>query len=134
MIKERKRPTQEEELLRRNCILKDENARLRTALGIKEERLRGKCADPNMVRKDPCGSLRNRIECMYATSRERSLALTKLDECEMWLERCNLQETAAPATDYAAERADSETCRGLGRRSAAMGIPDMGSILGSAVD
>lgn len=66
----------------------DENAHLRTALGIKEEKLRGKCADLNAVRKDPCGSLRTRIECGYATSRERALALTKLDECEMWLERC----------------------------------------------
>lgn len=78
-------------------VLKRENARLRTALGIKEEKLRSKCADLNAVRKDPCGSLRNRIECGYAVSRERALALTKLDEREMWLERCEPREAAADA-------------------------------------
>lgn len=31
----------------------------------------------------------------FAPSRERSLALTKLDECEMWLSRCERQEPVA---------------------------------------
>lgn len=36
------------------------------------------------------------IETVYKVSRERALALTKLDECEMWLGRCEPKETAAP--------------------------------------
>jgi hypothetical protein len=34
-------------------------------------------------------SLQARIEETLEPSRARSLALTRLDECEMWLQRCN---------------------------------------------
>lgn len=54
---------------------------------------------------DPCGKLRRRIESAYGVSRERALALTKLDECEMWLERCEPKEAAAPAAASAAQNA-----------------------------
>lgn len=79
-------------------------------------------------------ALRTSIESGYEVSRERAIALTKLDECALWLTRCEPRETAAPAAGSAVERADNETLAGLGRRGAAMGIPDMGSILRSAVD
>lgn len=38
-------------------------------------------------------------------SRERALALTKLDECEMWLGRCELRVTASPTLKGAAQDA-----------------------------
>lgn len=41
-------------------------------------------------------ALRKGIETAYETSRERALALTKLDECELWLGRCEPKETAVP--------------------------------------
>ena len=41
-------------------------------------------------------NLRKGIETAYEASRERALALTKLDECELWLGRCELRVTAAP--------------------------------------
>lgn len=41
-------------------------------------------------------NLRKGIETAYEASRERALALTKLDECELWLGRCEPKETAAP--------------------------------------
>ena len=50
-------------------------------------------------------NLRKSIELAYETSRERALALTKLDECELWLGRCELKETAAPAAGSAAQEA-----------------------------
>ena len=45
------------------------------------------------------------IETVYKVSRERALALTKLDECEMWLGRCEPKETAAPTLKGAAQNA-----------------------------
>lgn len=45
------------------------------------------------------------IETVYKMSRERALALTKLDECEMWLGRCEPKETAAPTLKGAAQDA-----------------------------
>lgn len=45
------------------------------------------------------------IETVYKVSRERALALTKLDECEMWLGRCEPKETAAPTLKGAAQDA-----------------------------
>lgn len=45
------------------------------------------------------------IETVYKVSRERALALTKLDECEMWLGRCEPKETAAPTLEGAAQDA-----------------------------
>lgn len=54
-------------------------------------------------------ALRSSIESAYAPSRERSLALTKLEECELWLRRCKPEETAAPAMANAARYADAPT-------------------------
>lgn len=39
-------------------------------------------------------NLRAAIERDYAPSRERSLALTKLDEAELWLTRCAPAESS----------------------------------------
>ena len=44
-------------------------------------------------------------ETAYEASRERALALTKLDECELWLGRCEPKETAAPTLKGAAQEA-----------------------------
>ena len=49
--------------------------------------------------------MREDIECVYATSRERALALTKLDECELWLTRCKTKKAAAQAAADAAQDA-----------------------------
>lgn len=50
-------------------------------------------------------NLRKGIETAYEASRERALALTKLDECELWLGRCEPKETAAPTLKGAAQDA-----------------------------
>ena len=50
-------------------------------------------------------NLRQGIKTAYEPNRERALALTKLDECELWLGRCELKETAAPAAGSAAQEA-----------------------------
>lgn len=50
-------------------------------------------------------NLRKGIETAYEASRERALALTKLDECEMWLGRCEPKETAASTLESAAQDA-----------------------------
>lgn len=50
-------------------------------------------------------NLRKGIETAYEASRERALALTKLDECELWLGRCEPKETAAPTLGGAAQEA-----------------------------
>lgn len=50
-------------------------------------------------------NLRKGIETAYEASRERALALTKLDECELWLGRCELRETASPTLKGAAQDA-----------------------------
>jgi len=39
---------------------------------------------------DLAADLRAEIEKTYAPSRERSLAITKLDELELWMNRCKL--------------------------------------------
>ncbi len=49
--------------------------------------------------------LRDAIELTCDKTRERSLALTKLDECEMWLDRSRPRETAAPGLSEAAANA-----------------------------
>lgn len=84
--------------------LRFENARLREKLDAKAE----KAAAHLNVEIGPAlgvAALRLSIENVYETSRERALALTKLDECEMWLGRCEPRETAAPALDGAAQDA-----------------------------
>ena len=50
-------------------------------------------------------NLRKGIETTYEASRERALALTKLDECELWLGRCEPRATASPTLKGAAQDA-----------------------------
>ena len=50
-------------------------------------------------------NLRQGIETAYEPNRERALALTKLDECELWLGRCEPRETASPTLKGAAQDA-----------------------------
>lgn len=50
-------------------------------------------------------NLRKGIETAYEASRERALALTKLDECELWLGRCEPKKTASPTLKGAAQDA-----------------------------
>lgn len=86
--------------------LRSENARLREKLDAKAE----KAAAHLNVEIGPAlgvAALRLSIENVYETSRERALALTKLDECEMWLGRCEPRETAAPTLKGAASFADA---------------------------
>lgn len=91
--------------LEQKCeMLEQENARLREKLDAKVE----EAVDPMWVgrmRNTAVQKLRKAIEAHYATSRERALALTKLDECELWLGRCEPKETAAPTLEGAAQEA-----------------------------
>lgn len=73
--------------------LRFENARLREKL------------DAAMTEETAVQNLRKGIETAYEASRERALALTKLDECELWLGRCEPKETAAPTLKGAAQEA-----------------------------
>lgn len=73
--------------------LRFENARLREKL------------DAAMTEETAVQNLRKGIETAYEVSRERALALTKLDECELWLGRCEPRETAAPTLKGAAQDA-----------------------------
>lgn len=73
--------------------LRFENARLREKL------------DAAMTEETAVQNLRKGIETAYEVSRERALALTKLDECELWLGRCVPKETAAPTLKGAAQEA-----------------------------
>ncbi len=72
--------------------LRFENARLREKLDAGTE-------------ETAVQNLRKGIETAYEASRERALALTKLDECELWLGRCEPKETAAPTLKGAAQDA-----------------------------
>ena len=72
--------------------LRFENARLREKLDAVTE-------------EAAVQNLRKGIETAYEASRERALALTKLDECELWLGRCEPKETAAPTLGGAAQEA-----------------------------
>lgn len=81
-----------ESLRREVRNLRFENARLREELDAATE-------------EAAVQHLRKGIETAYEVSRERALALTKLDECELWLGRCELKETAAPAAASAAQEA-----------------------------
>lgn len=56
-------------------------------------------------------ALRELIEEKFQLSRERSLALTRLDECEMWLERC-LPEDHPELTGLDRVRAAVKAARG----------------------
>lgn len=81
------------ETLREVRNLRFENARLREKL------------DAVMNEETAVQNLRKGIETAYEASRERALALTKLDECEMWLGRCELRATASPTLKGAAQDA-----------------------------
>lgn len=78
-----------ERLLSENKALADNLAEVGRKLAGARQRLR---------RDGPadCKRLRREIETVYESSRERALALTKLDECEMWLGRCEPREAAMP--------------------------------------
>lgn len=81
-----------ESLRREVRNLRFENARLREKLDAATE-------------ETAVQNLRQGIKTAYEPNRERALALTKLDECEMWLGRCEPKETAAPTLQGAAQGA-----------------------------
>ena len=83
--------------------LRFENARLREKLDANAE----ETAAPKATKfaANAVKDARLSIETVYKVSRERALALTKLDECEMWLGRCEPKETAAPTLEGAAQDA-----------------------------
>lgn len=92
-----------ESLRREVRDLRFENARLREKLDARAE----DDARPKAT-KFAAGAVKDArlgIETVYKVSRERALALTKLDECEMWLGRCEPKETAAPTLKGAAQDA-----------------------------
>lgn len=72
--------------------LRFENARLREKLDAGTE-------------ETAVQNLRKGIETAYEASRERALALTKLEECELWLGRCEPRATASPTLKGAAQDA-----------------------------
>lgn len=81
-----------ESLRREVRNLRFENARLREKLDAATE-------------ETAVQNLRKGIETAYEASRERALALTKLDECEMWLGRCEPRAAASPTLKGAAQDA-----------------------------
>lgn len=81
-----------ESLRREVRNLRFENARLREKLDAGTE-------------ETAVQNLRKGIETAYEASRERALALTKLDECELWLGRCEPRVTASPTLKGAAQDA-----------------------------
>lgn len=92
-----------ESLRREVRDLRFENARLREKLDAKAE----ETAAPEAT-KFAAGAVKDArlgIETVYKVSRERALALTKLDECELWLGRCEPKEAAAPTLEGAAQDA-----------------------------
>lgn len=110
-------------MLEQKCeMLEQENARLREKLDAKVE----EAVDPMWVgrmRNTAAQNLRKGIETAYEVSRERALALTKLDECEMWLGRCEPKETAAPTLKGAAQDAAMPCLKDDGAHGFAM--PDV---------
>lgn len=105
------------------AVLRRENDRLRGDLAEVGRKL----ADARQrLRSDgpaDCKRLRREVEAAYEVSRERALALTKLDECEMWLGRCELKETAAPTLKGAAQEAATPCLKADEARGFAM--PDV---------
>ncbi|WP_417165024.1 hypothetical protein [Senegalimassilia anaerobia] len=92
-----------ESLRREVRNLRFENCRLREKLDAMAE----ETAAPKVgqMRNTAVRNLREAIGAAYKMSRERALALTKLDECEMWMARCEPRKTAAPAAAGAAQDA-----------------------------
>lgn len=99
-----------ESLRREVRNLRFENARLREKLDAATE-------------ETAVQNLRKGIETAYEASRERALALTKLDECELWLGRCEPKETAAPTLKGAAQEAATPCLKADKARGFAM--PDV---------
>lgn len=83
--------------------LAETNRRLRVVLDARAE----DDARPKATKHaaDAVKDARLSIETAYEASRERALALTKLDECELWLGRCELRVTASPTLKGAAQDA-----------------------------
>ena len=118
-VQERRRIERAAKLEQKCDMLERENERLRRenkglrrsvdALGheLTEARRRLRAEKRALLPADAAQALRASIEGAYGTSRERALALTRLDECEMWLERCEPKETAAPTLKGAASPADA---------------------------
>lgn len=105
------------------AVLRRENDRLRGDLAemgrkLAEARQRLRSDGPA-----DCKRLRREVETVYEVSRERALALTKLDECELWLGRCEPKETAAPTLKGAAQDAAMPCLKDDGAHSFAM--PDV---------
>lgn len=71
-----------------------ENQRMDAVLRRRAGRMAEETAAPEVgqSRNVAVQNLRADIELVYATSRERALALTKLDECELWLTRCETKK------------------------------------------
>lgn len=119
-------------LRRENASLRRRNESLdksRKALGLQlaeaNRRLREDGASPKAT-KFTAGAVKDArlsIEAVYKLSRERALALTKLDECEMWLGRCEPKETAAPTLEGAAQDAAMPCLKDDGAHGFAM--PDV---------
>lgn len=98
------------ELRREVRDLRFKNARLREELDAVTEEM-------------AVQNLRQGIETAYEPNRERAMALTKLDECELWLGRCELKETAAPAAGSSAQEAAAPCLKADEARGFAM--PDV---------
>lgn len=95
-----------ESLRREIRNLRFENARLREKL---DARAGEAVPRPSMELGPTPGvaALRKSIETVYKADWARTMALTKLSECEMWLGRCEPRETAAPTLKGAASPADA---------------------------
>lgn len=112
-------------LRRRNESLDKNRTTLELQLAEAERRLCEGGASPEAT-KFAAGAVKDArlsIETVYKVSRERALALTKLDECEMWLGRCEPKETAAPTLKGAAQDAAMPCLKDDGAHGFAM--PDV---------
>lgn len=112
-------------LRRRNESLDKDRKALELQLAEANRRLREDGARPEATKfaADAVKDARLSIEMVYKVSRERALALTKLDECEMWLGRCEPKETAAPTLKGAAQDAAMPCLKDDGAHGFAM--PDV---------
>lgn len=112
-------------LRRRNESLDKSRKALELQLAEANRKLREDGARPKATKfaADAVKDARLSIEAVYKVSRERALALTKLDECEMWLGRCEPKETAAPTLEGAAQDAAMPCLKDDGAHSFAM--PDV---------
>lgn len=101
-------------LRRRNESLDKNCTTLELRLAEANRKLREDGASPEAT-KFATGAVKDArlgIETVYKVSRERALALTKLDECEMWLGRCEPKEAAAPTLEGAAQDAAMPCLKG----------------------